>query len=322
MERIKIFKDEPVSYFDRASQVFANYVHDHGLKKVMLLPYGAAPVLVAVGVLPVVGSTAKIFAFFGGFVFYTAGYALLLRERQILKLKSRKKSEVLNRYMNAVHESQNSPEYFKYLEWDEEVSIDKNGSAEIFRWCTIQVGDKPIDALWGKAVKTLSTSGAREKNRPSSVECDFFHAKNDTGSDELTLASDNRKLGAGALITEAKHTLSEGEESTIYVYFEEPLAPGEVVRLRFYWKWPRFSEKLFQSGKEPMYWILRQQADTFKLRMSFDKKCNGSKFRISPLGKTKSPQLKSHSDGQTEILLNLTSTPVGQKFGFILDASD
>ncbi|WP_074341827.1 hypothetical protein [Mycobacteroides abscessus] len=310
-----------MSTFDRAAQGFANYVHDNGLKKAMLIPFGVAPVLVAVGVLPVGGALLKILVFIGGFLFYAGIFILLLRERQILKLKSRQKSEVLNRYMNTVHETQNNPNYFKYLEWDQEISIEQDGSAEIFRWCTVQAGPEPVDAIWAKTVKTFGSTRRQDKNRPKSVNCEYFHAKDQTNLEDLVISPENRKFGAGALITEAKQTLADGEESTIYAYFIEPLAPGGVVRLCFHWRWPRFAEKLLQTGNESMRWSLRQPANIFRMKMSFDKKCNGSTFRITPFNESEAPQMVTHADGRTEILLRMESTEAGYKFGFILDTS-
>lgn len=295
---------------DALAQRIADYAYDNGFKKLVWIPIGLVTFLGAFGI-TAKSDGLRFTTIVIGYVTLCLVILILLLDRRVRRRENRRKSILLNKYMDRVYlEQAESRDLFEYLEWDEEVFIAPDGSAEIFRWCTIQVGTRAIPAIWSKCIQTDSQDDNSHRKEPI-VKCASFH---ETPSSESATA--NKEVGARLLVTH--HWRGRGEQIA-YAHFDEPLEPGEVIRVVFHFSWPQFSEHLFEQGFEQMYWKFGKMVHAFRATLTFDARCQTEKFRISPFGTDKSVNAKRRPNGEFTIWYDTFRPVRGHKFGFRVD---
>ncbi len=301
------------SWVDYLAQKIADYTYENGFKKLFFIPVGLATLLGAFGVLKDSGGL-RIATILIVYLTLTLIIIVLLLDMRIRRRDSRKKSILLNRYTDRAYlEQVQSADLFEYLEWDEEIFIAPDGTAKIRRWCTIKVGTKAIPVIWSKCIKTDAADNSSNPEVPT-VRCTGFHGPILQGGHLINKA--DRQPGARMLTTQ--HWGVRGEQIA-YAHFDDPLEPGEIVRVSFEFDWPKFSEQLFSDGSERMHWKFGKKVHTFCAKLTFEPKCNGKEFRISPYGAVPEPQIDVRADGQVTILYEPFSPPRSDKFGFKID---
>lgn len=307
----------PSTISERLAQATADFIYEHGLKRVLIAPVSLFALSVGLGV-PLTSGGWQLLFIGLGIIFYASLIIALLLERRQRNFQEHQKSKVLNMYTERLFRQQReNRDYFRYLEFDEFSSVSRDGSIEIQRYCTIETIDDAVPAVWSLVSKSPVHKSSNTKIVPK-FTCRTFHGTSDKPHPGNVIPEDERLLGGSIVHTFRK----ENEESYIgFAHLDTPASPGETLYIYFKWTWPKFCEELIETGREPMHWRLGQRANYFRARMRFDKDFKASQLTTSPYGGT-SPKKSVQPDGSVEYTVSVNNLEPGLKFGFVVDTEN
>jgi len=283
-------------------QRFLDYlITQYGVGRVILAPFSIIGLLAAVGV--ITGGSVSFIAV-GSSIFVAIVFisTLSLQLRRVSELL-RERTRVVNLYTDRFVRSESRA--YTVEDWDEFVTVNRNGDTTLEKWITIRVGDEDLYSAWSWVYKTgiwkSSQIGASERRRIK-VEARGF--------------DENRNLGARYDVTQEW----EDNRLQLFIHFEDTAPAGAIVRVWIRWVWPRYYKALFDGGTEVVEWLMHRQAKRISTTMSFDPKCAPKgNFNISPHTGCPVPAQTRTPDGRVMITAEYLAVPVGVKFGFKLD---
>lgn len=219
--------------------------------------------------------------------------------------KLRTGTGVLQRYIDMTTR-QMAPDAFTIDDWEESVTVKKNGDTTVERWITVIVGKDELVSCY-----TANFQTARMTDKQRSRVCVKAHE-----------FESNRTIGAPYEITDKW----EDSKQTIYIHFRQGLPKGGVARIWVRWTWPGFYKSLLDGVEpEPVEWRMGRKVRHIKSSLIFASDCGIHKtrnFNVSPLLGSPAPTQQRRPDASISIEVEYHDVAAGSQLGYVLDNND
>jgi len=185
---------------------------------------------------------------------FTVAFILdLLRRRAVRRIatvqnKSAAWRGKATRYADALVTLQNkNADYFRIVAWKETIHIGAGGDATITRDLTIEVGEEPVEVLWG----AYHTDQLPQRNNVRFVA----NRINDDGTTGVTIPS-----------TDAWAT---PKKQRVFLHPRQPLPPNTVHRFKMVWNWPGYYQPLSEGSHSSVTWQFSRPCERLDLELVF-----------------------------------------------------
>lgn len=285
--------------WDDLQQFIDSLIAKYGVFRVLLAPFGVIGLFAGVGLITT-GTASLVAVFLGLFMAVVVIGALSLQLRTTRRLLA-ERTRIVNLYTGRFARSIESYAYV-IEDWDESVTVSKNGDTTLEKWVTIQVGDEDLYSVWSWIYKRNPVGNA-ERNRVK-VEARSF--------------DENRELGARYDVTSAW----EGNRVQLFVHFEQPAHAGQIVRIWLRWEWPEYYNGLLAGEIDVVEWLMHRPTKRIATKMLFDTSCKiRSAFHVTPHADCPVPQQTINPDKSLIVAIEYSDVPVDTRIGFRLDGS-
>lgn len=269
----------------------------YGVTRVLLGPVAVISLLTGMGLLTQ-GTKALLAGSAALFVAVVVISALALQLRAADNLLS-ERARIVNLYTRRFARHLESYAY-AIEDWDERVTIEKNGDTTLEKWATLRIGDEDLYSVWTWIFKRGEVSDAQR--RRVRVEARSF---DEQGS-----------LGARYDVTQSWG----GNRVQLFVHFEHPAKAHSIVRIWLHWEWPRYYKELLSGATDTVEWLMHRPTKRIATTMIFSKTCNlRNDFYITPFEGCIIPSQVRAPDNALSIEVEYLDVPVETPIGFTLD---
>lgn len=278
-------------------------VRDRKLRWIVSVPSALASLLAIVGIAASIQPLANL-SLLTLSVFLFAVVVVLSVNRRYMRRELGATDQILRAYGEQIRLAQETDHnLFHTKNWSERVSVSQKGDAVIMRDITVEIGPRPVRAIWSLSTRNSDdhlSSSVRDSVR---VSAQYLNADGTDGTNIVTTAS-----------------WEESGKLRTYLYFDREVPPHETVRLRLTLRWPRYAADILDGGTEVNHWLFRRTTDSFESTVLFEKSFSSRKLRITPLEGSSTPEItRDPASGQTEIYLNLDKIEVDREYGYRID---
>jgi hypothetical protein len=282
-------------------QRFLDYlIKQYGIGRIVLAPFATIAILAGAGLITG-GAVSFVATGFGLFVALVLISALSLQLRSTRQL-SIQRARVLGRYTERFARSIESYA-FQIVDWDERVVVSKHGDTVLEKWVTIEVGDEELDSVWSGIYANGGEVSASERRRVR-VEARGF--------------DENGIHGARYDVTQEW----EGSRVKLFIHFEQPARPHQIVRLWIRWEWPGYYRNLLSGDTAVVEWLMHRPTKRVAAKIIFDKTCGlREELRITPYQGCPTPTQHRTPDKGIEINIEHLDVVTEVKVGFTVDSS-
>jgi hypothetical protein len=271
--------------------------------RLLVLPFSGAVALGSAGLI----SNRTLLALTtisGTCVAVVSCYAYLLMQLRESRDLLARRERILRRYVKEMRTR--SPRPYTILDWDEHVVINGDGEAMIDRWIVLQAGHEGLRRYASAYFRSeyVPVTGAERARVQFSA-----HGFNELG-----------EIGTRYDIIEEW----EDHKLRVHVLFDEQLAPGEIARILFRFRWPQCYRPLLSGRPDCFDWVERgvSRIERLSATITLSADCNVAdrllltSYRGSPI-----PERHRQPDGALVLTFRCAAIPANERVGFGVDVA-